>query len=273
MLRLKKLRERVRTAFVNNKSLLIHSTYMLLGLVAVSVVALLLLMLFDVVYFEDGMHFNSALFLSFKSEWYGWIIFIVFQTVLSMLLCAIPGAAMAFTLLSMTIYTEPWQAFLISFAAMLIASSTLYAVGRSGGYRLCARVLGDKDCDRALTILRDHGTVYFPLVMMFPTFPDEALTMIAGTLKMSLKWFVPSIVIGRGIGIAFITFGISAVPFDKFTSVWHWVLFVGGCIFLTFAVLWGAHKINVHMESKRREKAQETEPAADAEPVELTHKT
>ena len=263
---MKKFWERIKSALVRNKALLVHSLWIVLGVVAASVVAMLLLIAFGVIYFEDGMRFNESLFLSFKAEWYGYIIFILFQTVLSMLLCAIPGAAMAFTLLSMTIYTEPWQAFLISFVAMLIASSTLYAAGRTGGYRLCVKVLGDKDCERALTILRDKGTVYFPLVMAFPTFPDEALTMIAGTVNMSLKWFVPSIVIGRGIGIAAITFGLSAGPFDKFTSIFHWIAFIGVCAIAMVAVLWGAHKLNVSMEKKR---AQKREQAEESAPVEL----
>ncbi len=244
---------KIKSFFVKNKMLLMHALWIVLGVVAVSVLSLLLLVLFNVVYFDNGMKFNSELFMSFKDSWYGWLLFIVLQTVLSMLLCAIPGAAMAFTLLSMTIYTQPWQAFVISFIAMLIASGTLYVIGRFGGYKLCEKLLGEKDCDRALTLLRNKGTVYFPLLMMFPTFPDEALTMIAGTMKMSLKWFIPSIVIGRGIGIATITFGLSAIPFDKFTTIFHWIGFILLCAALMIGVLWGAHKINQIMERKRNE--------------------
>ena len=258
---------RVKRFFERNGALLLHSLWIVLGVVAMSVVAMLLLTLFGVIYFEGGMKFNADLFLSFKSEWYGWIIFILFQTVLSMLLCAIPGAAMAFTLLSMTIYTEPWQAFVISFIAMLIASSTLYIVGRTGGYRLCERVLGGKDCERALTILRDKGTVYFPIVMALPTFPDEALTMVAGTLRMSLKWFVPSIVFARGIGIAAITFGLSSIPFDKFTSIWHWIVFILACGLGMFLLLYGAHMVNKRMEKKRAEQQPCEEPERVPETV------
>ncbi len=244
--------------FAKNKTVLLHALLLVLGVVAVSFLSLLVLMALDVVYFADGIQFNSALFLSFKSSWYGWLVFIVLQTVLSMLLCAIPGAAMALTLLSMTIYTEPWQAFVISFIAALIASHGLYAIGRFGGYWLCVKFLGGKDCEQALTLLRDRGTVYFPLLMMFPTFPDEALTMIAGTMKMSLRWFVPSIVFGRGIGIVAITFGLSSVPFEKFTSVWHWIIFVLLCVALTFLLLFGAHRINVSMEKKRNQQKKES---------------
>ena len=242
---------RIKDFFHNNKHLLWSSLWLVLLVVAVSVLSLIILILFDVVYFEEGMQFNSELFMQFKSKWYGWSVFVLLQTVLSIFLCAIPGAAMAFTLLCMTIYTEPWQAFVISFVSMLIASNVLYWIGRSGGRRLCERFLGKKDCDRALTLLEHKGTVYFPIMMLFPTFPDEALTMIAGTIGMSLKWFLPSIIIGRGIGIATITFGLSAIPFEKFTSPLHWIGFIGLCIGVTVGVFYGAHRVNVFMEQRR----------------------
>ena len=253
-MKIKSFFDKLSSILKRNKSLLIHSLWLVLGVVAVSVVSLMILVACNIVYFDDGMKFNSELFMSFKSEWYGWIAFIALQTVLSILLCAIPGAAMAFTLLSMTIYTDPAHAFIISFVAMLIASSSLYVVGRFGGYKLCVKFLGDGDCERALTLLHDKGTVYFPLFMIFPTFPDEALTMVAGTIKMSLKWFIPSIVIARGIGIAAITFGLSSIPFDKFTTPFHWIGFILLCAIAIIGVFWGAHKINVIMEKRRSEK-------------------
>lgn len=119
------------------------------------------------------------------------------------------------------------------------------------------KYLGEKDSERALGLMKDHGTVYFPLLMVFPTFPDEALTMVAGTLKMSLKWFIPSIFIGRGIGIAAITFGLSSIPFEKFTTIFHWIIFIALCAAFIVGVFYGAHRINVVME-KRRNQAKET---------------
>ena len=168
---------KIKDFFARNKMLFWHSFLIALAVVAISVISLVMLAITEVIYIDDGIKFNSSLFMSFKDAWYGWIVFIILQTVLSMLLCAIPGAAMALTLLSMTIYTEPWQAFVISFIGAMVASGALYIVGRFGCYRICVRFLGEKDCDRALTLLRNKGTVYFPLLMMLPTFPEEALTM------------------------------------------------------------------------------------------------
>jgi uncharacterized membrane protein YdjX (TVP38/TMEM64 family) len=74
--------------------------------------------------------------------------------------------------------------------------------------------------------------------------------MVAGTLKMSLKWFIPSIVIGRGIGVVTIIFGLSIVPFDKFTTVWHWVIFILLCALFIVGIFFCANKFNKYMEKK-----------------------
>ena len=251
------------------KRSIINLAFALLFLVSLSVIAMLILVACDVMYFDEGIQFNSHIFDSFRSSWYGWIIFIVLQTVLSMLLCMIPGASMGFILLSKTLYPAAWQSFLLSFSSVMLASTVMYLVGRFGGHLLCEKILGKEDCDKALGLLRDKGTVFFPIMMMFPIFPDDALVMMAGTLKMSLKWFIPSIVVGRGIGIATIIFGLSIVPFDKFTSVWHWIFFILACAAFIALVFYAAIKFNRYMDSKKASVSAECESEVqDAEPCE-----
>ena len=249
---MKKGLESIKAFIIKEKEGILKILITLAFFVLLSVVSMLLLMVFKVIYFEDGMHFNQELFESFRSSWYGWIVFILLQTVFSMLLCVIPGATMAFMLLCQTIYPVAWQAFLVMFVSVLISSTAMYLVGRFGGYKLCAKFLGEEDCAKALGLLREKGTVYFPIMMMFPIFPDDALVMIAGTLKMSLKWFIPSIILGRGIGIATVIFGISLVPFEKFTSPWHWVGFIVAWVLATVFIFYVAAKINKFMESRKK---------------------
>ena len=232
-----------------HKAQILKLCLMLLTVCVISIVTLLVLMAFGVVYYDGGVKFNLELFWSFKSSWYGWIIVIVIQTILSMLMCIIPGAAMAFILLSKAIYPVAWEAFILSFVSVMIASTSMYLIGRSGGYRICEKILGAEDCEKSLTLLRDKGTVFFPLMMMFPIFPDDALVMIAGTLKMSLKWFIPSIVIGRGIGIATIVFGISLTSY--FTTLWHWIIFITLAAAGIFFLFFFANKLNKHMLTKK----------------------
>ena len=127
----------------------------------------------------------------------------------------------------------------------------MYLLGKYGGYKLCEKILGEKDCKKASDLLNHKATIYFPIMMMFPIFPDDALVMLAGTFKMSLAWFIPSIVVGRSIGIATYTFGLRTIPFNRFTSPWHWVIFIVVCVVGVVGVFFGAHKINQHLEKKR----------------------
>ena len=250
----------MKNFFVRNKKALIYFALILLLIVALSFASVFILRATGVIYLDgEEMTFNVELFDDFKSSWYGWIVFILLQTVLSMLLCVIPGASMAFILLSQSLYTVPWQAFLLSFVSVMIASITMYIVGRFGGYKICVMLLGEEDCEKSLGLLRNKGTVFFPLMMMFPIFPDDALVMIAGTTKMSLKWFIPSIVIGRGLGIATIIFGLAIVPFDSFTTPLHWIIFVVICLALVIAIFSLAIKFNKFMDKHRKEHDEHTD--------------
>ena len=235
----------------NKKKLIINILLVLVTLLASAGLSILILSAFNVVSFENGIVFNPHLFESFKNSWYGWIIFILFQALLTILLCIVPGVSMAFIILCSTIYTEPWQAFLISFLSVMISSLIMYLLGRFGGYKLCVKLLGKEDCDKSLDLLETKSTIFFPLMMLFPVFPDDALVMIAGTIKMKLKWFIPSIILGRGIGIATIVFGFSLIPFESFTTLYDWIVFITVCVVWIFVIFHFANKLNKKLENKK----------------------
>lgn len=227
-------------------------------LVGFSVLSLLILSAFGIVSYNDGVVLNSHLFDAFITAWYGWIIVILFQILFTTLLSVIPGISMAFILLLKTMYPRAWQAFLVSFLGVLLTSFFLYFLGRSGGYVICKKLLGEEDCEKALALM-NKGKIFFPIMMMFPIFPDDALVMVAGTMKMKLSWFIPSIVLGRGVGIATIVFGLSLVPFDKFTSVWHWVLFIAAWALLIVAVIFVAYRFNKYLHKRKAQGEKENQ--------------
>ena len=251
---MKTVLEKCKRFLVRNKKAILSFSGIILAVAAISLLSYVILHAAGVMYFdEEGtMRFHEELFASFSSSFGGWVFFILLQTVLSMLLCIFPGVSMALIILSTEIIfpDAPWQSFLLCFISVVIASCTMYALGRFGGYPLCVRLVGREDCDRALDLLRDKGTFFFPFMMLFPFFPDEALTMVAGTTRMKLSWFLPSIFVARGIGIAAIVFGLSIIPFDRFTSVWHWVVFVLAIAVLVVLVLLLAKKFSNYMAKK-----------------------
>ena len=235
--------------FVEKRKKLIIDILVVIGVLLItSAVSVLVLSLFGVISFDGGLKFNESLFDSFKNSWYGVVIFILFQTILTMFLCIVPGSSMAFIILCTNIYELSWQAFVISFVSVLISSTVMYMIGKIGGYKLCVKILGKEDCNKSLAILRSKSTVYFPLMMMFPIFPDDALVMMAGTLKMKMKFFIPSIIIGRGIGIATIVFGFSIIPFESFTTLYDWLVFITVCGIWIYIIFKMAHKLNEKIE-------------------------
>ena len=84
-------------------------------------------------------------------------------------------------------------------------------------------------------------------MMLFPLFPDDALVMIAGTIKMRLKFFIPSIIIGRGIGIATIVFGLKIIPFDSFNSIYDWIVCITVFAFWILMVFKLSNKFNKYL--------------------------
>ena len=239
-------------AFAKKYEKITRVLLMLAIFLLISVFSTLMLEIFDVIYLDDGIQLNVDLFSQFSTSWYGCIIIVLAQVVITSLLSFVPGASMAFIILLQTLYTDPWMAFIVAFSGVMLSSLMMYLIGRFGGYKLGSIIIGAEDCDKASELLNNKGLIYFPLMMMFPVFPDDALVMVAGTLKMSLKWFVPSIVFGRGIGVVTIIFGLSIVPFEKFTSIWHWVGFIAICAVLIGCVFIAATLFNKHMEKKNK---------------------
>ena len=221
-----------------------------LALIAISVISILILSGFDIISFDNGFVFNEKLFNSFKNSWYGCLMFVVFQTILTVLLCIVPGISMAFIILCTKLYENTWVAFLVSFSSVMISSVLMYITGRFGGRKVCEKILGKEDCDKSLELLTSKSTIFFPLMMIFPVFPDDALVMMAGTIKMKMKWFMPSIILGRGIGILTIVFGFSLIPFEEFDSLYDWIVFITVCIVWIFIIFHFANKLSKRLEIK-----------------------
>ena len=244
--------------FLSRKKKIILDIFLIVGvLVGTAILSIIVLSSLNIISFSDGIVFNEKLFISFKGTWKGWIFFILFQAALTILLCIVPGISMAFIILCTTLYEKPFEAFLISYISVIISSLIMYLLGRFGGYKICVKMLGEKDCEKANELLEAKSIVYFPLMMMFPAFPDEALIMIAGTIKMKLKYFVPSILLCRGIGIFTIVYGINIIPFDEFNTIYDWIVFITVCLVWLYIILHNANKLSRKIESKRKKNKEE----------------
>ena len=124
----------MRGFLLKNKKLILNAIILLMIFLLISLVSLLILWAFDIVYLDDGIQINVEMFERFRSSWYGNLIILAVQVVLTTLLCFVPGFSMAFIMLVQALFASVWQAFFIAFTGVMLSSLIMYLTGRFGGY-------------------------------------------------------------------------------------------------------------------------------------------
>ena len=188
-------------------------------------------------------------------SWWGIVMFIIIRVVMTLFMCFVPAISMIFDLLSVALFGANWIAFLVSLSSIMICSTIMYVLGRTGAYGVFEKILGKEDLDKANELLRKKGIVFYPFMMACGGFPDDAIVCMAGVIKMNVAYWIPATAIGRGIGCAFTIFGISLIPFDTFTRPYDWLVFIVCIIVLLYIVFkvgnWLSNKINLLLEKRK----------------------
>lgn len=151
-----------------------------------------------------------------------YVIYIGLTSIGTILFAPIPAVSMAFIMVGVGLFGATWQTFLICASSVFISSLVMYLLGRTGGYKLFIKIIGKDNLEKATKLIREKGQIYFPLMMMFGGFPDDALVCVAGIIKMNLWFFVPGVIIGRSIGIASIVFGLNLIAILGIDSPLGW---------------------------------------------------
>ena len=202
-----------------------------------------------------GIHSATELTITFQTfiaQFGVWsvVIYIVVSAIGTIILSVIPGVSMAFILVGVGLFGASWQTFLICASSVFLSSLVMYLLGRTGGYKLFIKIIGSDNLKRATDLIRNRGQIYFPLMMAVGGFPDDALVCVAGITKMNLWFFLPSVVIGRSVGIATIVFGIELIPFASFNTFYEWFVFGACVIAYVFAVIKLGNIINKKIGDK-----------------------
>lgn len=142
----------------------------------------------------------------------GWIIFLLLQIIITVFLCFIPGTSMIFIALGVILYGSNLTTFLLCFSGVILSSVGMDLVGRFGGSKLIKKLIGASEYESALGIVREKGTVYVPIFYLVAGFPDDAICMVCGAIKINFWVHLTEIILCRGIGVATIVFGINILP-------------------------------------------------------------
>ena len=237
-----------------NKKIIFRLLLLLFSIIFLSLLVFLIFYLTGVIEFNDGFSFNIELFDGIKGYWWSYLVFLLLQVIFTTLLCFAPGGSMAFILLGVALFGASWETFLLCFSGVVLSSILMDILGRFGGTKMIIKLIGEDDYNKALKILTEKGSVYLPVMYIMPVFPDDALCMIAGMIKIKFWLHLLYIVLCRGIGVATIVFGISIIPFNTFTTLWDWL--VCGAVLLVYIclILFIARKIDLFLSKRLKNK-------------------
>ena len=197
-----------------------------------------------------------------NAGWFGYIIYLLLQIVITTLLCFIPATTFTFTLLSVNIFGVT-TGLILSIIGCWSSSIAMFLVGRYGGVKLVDWLIGEEDRIKAQKLISDRATVLLPVMLTCPFFPDDALCMVAGVTKMNFWYFIIMSLITRSIGITSTTLlgndtTINYILSSLNNNIVLWFMLINLLIFDIY-VIW---KLSGWFESyirKRREQKEITE--------------
>ena len=174
-------------------------------------------------------------FILSTKQW-GIIIFLIL-TVLQVVLLPIPAAVTI--LIGVAIY-GPFWAFVLSLVGTYIGSVICFWLGKSFGSKLVTWMIGKENSEKYANMLNKKGKWIFVLMLLFPFFPDDTLCLVAGTTKMSWKFFLLSVILARPLTIAFTSFFGSGeiIPFSGW-GIPVWI----GIFVLSMVLVFVANKV------------------------------
>ena len=114
-----------------------------------------------------------------------------------------------------------------SWISIWIATLILYFIGRWGGEKILKWLLNDTEAVNKCTNIINRGKLFYPLAMLLPL-PDDIVTVLAGTSRMSFIFVLISSLFTRAIDTACSVFGFGYLT--KFW--WGWIILIVGIILL-----------------------------------------
>lgn len=196
---------------------------------------------------------------------WAWFVFLLIQISLTVVLCFVPGTSMTMITVGILCFGANWKTFILCFSGVILSSFIMDLIGRFGGSRVIIKLIGEDSYNEAMKLLDTKGLVYVPVMYLLPVFPDDAICMACGAMKV--KWWVHyiEIVLCRGIGCATIVFGINLLPEEvtSFTStnIWDYIVVITVLAFWVIILLWLARKIDKWLTKKLEKKTKDEEGA------------
>lgn len=162
---------------------------------------------------------------------WAWIVFFLIQIAQVVIL---PIPAQITTIAGVLIFGA-WKTFVISAVAIISGSLICFAIGRHLGVKVAYKIASKETVDKYRNLLTKKGKILLPVMFLFPAFPDDLLCFIAGTTKMTWKYFICITLLTRLIAVACICwFGSGElIPFHGW-GIPVWIVIGIAMIFILY---------------------------------------
>lgn len=127
------------------------------------------------------------------------------------------------TIFAGTYIYGPFEGATLAIIGVLIGSVVSFYIGRIFGTKLLTWILGEKELNKYLDMMKGREKVVFFLTMLLPGFPDDIICMIAGITPMRFRFFSITLIITRTIPIYLTAYGASIIPLN---TVWGWIIWI-----------------------------------------------
>lgn len=209
---------------------------------------------------------SVALYLvGFKGDWikpivesagfFGYILFILINIVVTTLMTFVPGMTFTFTLIATQLFGI-FAGFIVSAIACFLSSLVKFFIGDKLGEPFVDWLIGKDARLKAQDLVSVRATVLVPVMLAFPFFPDDAICMVAGMTKMKYWYFAIVAIICRTIGVGVTAFlGGNILDYSSF-SLLDWFLFIN-IILIDVVLIW---KLSTKVEewiNKRKQNKEE----------------
>ena len=185
-------------------------------------------------------------FVGFKGDWikpivestgfFGYIIYIIIQVVITTLMTFVPATTFTFTLLATGLF-GPVIGFILSAIGCFLSSMLMFFIGDKLGEPFVDWLIGKDIRIKTQERVSGRATVLVPFMLACPFFPDDAICMVSGLTKMKYWYFAICALLCRTIGVGVTAFlGGDILNYSSF-SILDWFLFIN-IIIIDIVLIW-----------------------------------
>ena len=185
-------------------------------------------------------------FVGFKGDWikpivestgfFGYIIYIIIQVIITTLMTFVPATTFTFTLLATGLF-GPVIGFIVSAIGCFLSSMLMFFIGDKLGEPFVDWLIGKDIRIKTQERVSGRATVLVPFMLACPFFPDDAICMVSGLTKMKFWYFAIVAAVTRTIGVGATSFlGGDILNYSSF-SILDWFLFIN-IIIIDIVLIW-----------------------------------